>query len=52
MSKKILIVGSKYYDDIYQNLLKGDLETIKNAKYEYEICFKTFYKVIKGRSYA
>ena len=37
MSKKILIVGSKYYDDIYQNLLKGALDTIKGAKFEYEI---------------
>ena len=37
MSKKILIVGSNYYNDIYLNLLKGALAPIKSAEYEYEI---------------
>tara|TARA_Y100001970_G_scaffold44372_1_gene55382 strand:+ start:6803 stop:7213 length:411 start_codon:yes stop_codon:yes gene_type:complete len=37
MSNKILIVGSKYYKDIYLNLLKGALVPIKNSNFEYEI---------------
>ena len=37
MSKKILIVGSNYYNDIYLNLLKGALATVKSAEYKYQI---------------
>ena len=37
MNKKILIVGSDYYNDIYLNLLKGALTQVKSAEYEYEI---------------
>tara|TARA_B100001540_G_C15642301_1_gene567154 strand:- start:439 stop:849 length:411 start_codon:yes stop_codon:yes gene_type:complete len=37
MNKEILIVGSKYYNDIYQNLLKGSIKTLENYKFNYQI---------------
>ena len=37
MSKKILIVGSNYYNDIFQNLLKGSKEYLEIHRYEYQV---------------